>query len=125
MLPGLERSDERRLLRLFGSGTRHQPQLGHQAGICQPDSYGHYCWIIGTYQVRPEGLGIRPGNETYMTYNSFEKRLIGGQAVGSDAVLGFFRKVVIHAHVGTGIEDMLGQVRDPISPERPDLAGLE
>lgn len=76
---------------------------GDFASVCRPDAYGNYCWIIGSYQVRPDGLGKRPGNETYMTYNSYEKQLMGGLAVASDAILGFFpRSNRIRINLGSG-----------------------
>ena len=79
---------------------------GDFASICRPDAYGNYCWIIGSYQVRPDGLGTRPGGETYMTYNSWQKQLMGGQAVASDAILGFFpRSNRIRINMGSGYVD--------------------
>ena len=72
---------------------------GLAADACDlSDDWENNCSIVGSYQVRPD-------NTRWMTYNSYETQTIGGQAVASDAVWGFFpRSNRIRFNPGSGYE---------------------
>ena len=56
---------------------------GGQPSLCEPNYYSSYCYIIGSYQVRPDGSAT-------LTWNSYKLDDIQGQAVASDSVWGLF-----------------------------------
>ena len=56
---------------------------GGTPSLCLPNSYSNYCWIIGSYQVRPDG-------SAEAVWNSYPLDEVAGKAVASDAVWGFF-----------------------------------
>ena len=75
-------------LHTSGGGTTPTPATlfigGSITALCQPpgDNYGNRCSVLGSYMVRPDGL-------KRAVYHSYQKRLLNGLAVASDAVFGF------------------------------------
>ena len=74
--------------------TKYHGGSWNRAGssLCQGDSNrDNLCSVMGSYQVRPDGEGIKgPYTSERLTWNSYRLDDVAGQAVASDAVLGFF-----------------------------------
>ena len=67
---------------------------------------GNYCWVLGSYMVRPE-------NTTDLSWNAFRLDDAQGQALASDALWGFFYRSTSTVYYGSGTDSVTVEWDDP------------